>query len=54
MRGDDMIDAYSKIVLTVIAAALCALVIQNVAGPAGAVGTSCGGYFDPCYVTIKP
>ena len=49
-----MIDTYSKIVLTAIAAALCVLVIQNVAGPAEAVGTSCGDYFNPCYVTIKP
>lgn len=49
-----MLDTYSKIVLTVIAAALCALAVQNIAGTAEAVGKNCGDYFNPCYVTIKP
>ena len=48
-----MIDTYSKIVLTVIAAALCALVLQNATTPAEAVGRDCGERFDPCYVKIQ-
>ena len=45
-----MIDTYSKAVLTVIAVALCALVVQNFIQPAAAVGDGCGDVFDPCYV----
>jgi hypothetical protein len=45
-----MIDRYTKIVLTIIAAALCGLVVQNFTTPARALG-DCGDRFDPCYVT---
>ena len=53
MKEADMIDRYSKIVLTVIAAALCALVLQNATTPAEAVGRDCGERFDPCYVKVQ-
>ena len=54
-------DRYTKIVLTIIAAALCAIVIRNEIPTAGAFGqSSCGGTRysgtpDPCHlaVTIK-
>ena len=49
-----MIDRYTKVVLTVIAAALCGLVIQNAVGPAMAVGGACGGFGErPCEVTVQ-
>lgn len=49
-----MIDIYSKIVLTVIAVSLCALVIQNFAPSASAFGQSnCGSRFSPCKIQIE-
>ena len=48
-----MIDIYSKVVLTVIATALCALVAQNFIQPASAIGDGCGSRSDPCYVRAK-
>lgn len=46
-----MIDRYTKIVLTVIAVSLCALVLQNIVPPAGALGSACGTSKNPCHVT---
>ena len=46
-----MIDRYTKAVLTVIAAALVALVGQNAIGGASAQDEPCGRYkISPCYV----
>ncbi len=50
-RRTDMIDRYTKIVLTVIATALVGLVAQNALGPANAQRGACGSSIDPCYVT---
>ena len=47
-----MIDRYSKIVLTVIAAALVAIAIQQAAPSAKAL-SDCGDYLSPCYVTTR-
>jgi hypothetical protein len=55
-RGNPMIDTYTKAVLTIIAAALIALVAERFTGPASAqLGDGCGrsGY-KPCYVQIVP
>ncbi len=47
-----MIDHYTKIVLTVIACSLVALVAQNFIHPAIAQsGQECGGIRNPCYIT---
>jgi hypothetical protein len=50
-----MVDRYAKAVLTVIAAALVALVIQEVVPKAIAQsGMSCEGTrFNPCYVAVS-
>ncbi len=46
-----MIDAYSKIVLTVIAVALSGIFVQGVIrGASAQLGGSCGSRSDPCYV----
>jgi len=46
-----MVDLYTKGVLTVIAAALVAIVLQNNFGTAHAQGSGCGGsVFNACYV----
>ena len=45
-----MSDRYTKGVLTVIAAALVALVFQNVSTIALAQNESCGSSKNPCYV----
>ena len=48
-----MTDRYTKIILTVIAVALCALVAQNAIAPAGAAGRECGiERWQPCYVEV--
>jgi len=48
-----MIDRYTKIVLTVIAVSLVAVLVQNQLKPAHAFSDgSCGSSIDPCYVTI--
>jgi hypothetical protein len=45
-------DRYTKIVLTVIAGALVALVAQNAIAPAQAqLGLGCGSKAKPCFVT---
>ena len=47
-------DVYTKVVLTVIAVALCVLVGQNMVSPAVALGQSnCGSAFTPCHITIR-
>lgn len=48
-----MADAYTKAVLTVIAAALIALAAQDAATPAAAVGEGCGSRWDPCHVVVE-
>ena len=46
-------DSYTKIVLTVIAVALCVLVGQNMVSPASAFGQSdCGTLVFPCHIEI--
>ncbi|MBB4567062.1 hypothetical protein [Rhizobium leucaenae] len=48
-------DKYVKAALTVIAAALVAIALQNVITPAQAVGNGCGfNMYNPCYVKIAP
>lgn len=48
-----MTDTYTKLVLTVIAAALVALSAQQLVQPAAAVGGGCGGdRYDPCWVRV--
>jgi hypothetical protein len=51
-----MVDRYTKTVLTVIVAALVAIVIQEVAPKAIAQsGMDCGGISNPCYIgTVHP
>ena len=48
-----MIDRYSKIVLTIIAAALVASVAQQYVAPARAVSGSCGSSEAPCMVIVS-
>ena len=49
-----MADRYTKIVLTIIAGALCALVLQNATSTAVAVGDGCGASsYDPCHVYVE-
>jgi hypothetical protein len=46
-------DLYSKTVLTVIAAALVTLCLQQALSPAIAQGSSCGhSRYSPCYVEL--
>ena len=53
MESRIKIDAYTKIVLTVIAAVLCILVGQNMVPPASALGQSnCGSVLSPCHIEI--
>ena len=47
-----MVDRYTKIILTIIAFALCVLAIQNSVPTATAVGPECGVSWSPCYVYI--
>ena len=50
-----MLDRYTKAVLTVIAAALVVLVLQNAfPGARAQSGSTCGGARNPCYVTATP
>lgn len=47
------LDLYSRVVLTVIALALCVIVFQNVES-VSAKSESCGNRsFDPCHVTVQ-
>ena len=48
-----MIDRYTKVILTVIGAALTALVIQNATTGAIAQGSGCGSALDACYITAR-
>ena len=46
-------DLYTRIVLTIIALSLCALVLQNNLQPAAARSGECGGdRYNPCYVKV--
>lgn len=46
-----MTDRYTKIVLTVIAVALCVIAVQNAVPRARALGNGCGdSSSNPCYV----
>ncbi len=48
------VDGYTKVVLTVIAAALCILVGQNMVPTASAFGESdCGRSFSPCVIELR-
>ena len=48
------IDLWTKTVLTIIAAALCALAAQNAVTPATAAFLECGSsFFDPCHVSVS-
>ena len=49
------IDLYTKIVLSFIAVALCALAVQELTDPAIALGNaySCGSLGDPCTININ-
>lgn len=47
-----MVDRYTKLVLTVVAAALVAITAQNFVRPASAqLGEGCGDFRTPCHVT---
>lgn len=46
-----MADRYLKTVLTVIAAALVGIFIENLSGPASAQSEACGNILHPCFVT---
>ncbi len=49
-----MVSRYTNIVLTVIAAALCALVYQNATTDAWAKEqASCGSFKNPCYIRAE-
>lgn len=49
-----MTDLYTKTVLTVIAAALCAIAARDISPPeAVAQGAVCGAYSSPCYIEVK-
>ena len=53
MESRIRVDVYTKVVLTVIAVALCVLVGQNMVSPAVAFGeSSCGSTFTPCRIEI--
>lgn len=49
-----MADQYTKTTLTIIAAALVAIVIQNFTAKANAGPGACGAPGNPCYVTASP
>ena len=49
-----MIDRYTKIVLTVTAAALVALALDRAIPRAIALNDGCGTYTSPCYITTGP
>ena len=49
-----MVDRYTKVVLTVIAAALVGLVVQRAIPTASAqLGAGCGSSYDPCYIASR-
>jgi hypothetical protein len=47
-----MIDHYTKLVLTIIAVALIALVGERALSPAAAQPADCGSIEKPCYVAV--
>ena len=50
-----MADRYTKVVLTLIAAALVTLAAHEFVPPASAQrGEDCGSHDNPCYVTARP
>jgi zinc transporter ZupT len=52
-REGPVVDRYTKVILTVIAAALVAIVVQQAVPSASAAGSQCEGtYLDPCWVKI--
>jgi hypothetical protein len=53
-REGNVTDRYTKIVLTIIAAALVGLVIQNVVPMARAQSEACGSAKNPCWVAAAP
>lgn len=48
-----MVDRYTKVVLTVIAAALLVIVAQGGIGGARAQSDTCGTMFSPCWVHVN-
>jgi hypothetical protein len=49
-----MVDRYTKVILTIIALALVALVLRPVLEPRVASAVSeCGTFSNPCYVTTR-
>lgn len=55
VRRITMLDAYTKVVLTVIAVALLAIAVRPLfeIRQASALGNGCGSIIDPCYVTSR-
>jgi hypothetical protein len=49
-----MFDAYSKVVLTVIAVALSGICVRGLIRGASAQIDGCGGSINPCYITTTP
>ena len=45
-----MSDRFTKFMLTIIAAALCAIAAQNTIPSAGAQNRPCGDFHNPCFV----
>ena len=53
MKQTPNIEIWSKSILTIIATALCIIVVQSaVVGPAGAAFGDCGSHGNPCYIKI--
>lgn len=53
--GVRIVDGYTKVVLTIIAAALCVLIGQNMVSSASAFGNvNCGGHsVNPCWMRVE-
>ena len=48
-----MVDVYTKVILTTIAALLRVIALQYTVRPASALSENCGEYsYDPCYVRL--
>ncbi len=48
----NIMDKYTKTILTVIAVALVVIAAQNTITPAKARGDNCGSYMEPCFVKV--
>jgi hypothetical protein len=48
-----MVSRYTNFILTIIAAALCAIAYQNIAADAYAKETGCGTFTNPCFVRAE-